>query len=69
MLGGSLVAGCLRPEPSHLGQRAVERPDDVGHGDLLGWSGQTVAPVGSPLAPEQAGPAEVVEDALEELGR
>src|ERR1019366_4328145 len=69
VLGRPLVAGHLRAQSAHLGQRSVEGPDDVGHRDVGGRARQTVATVGTTLAQQEAGTPHVVEDALEELGR
>ena len=47
------------------GQRTVDGPGDVGHGDLVGRAAEAVAAGGAPLADDEALPPELEQDALE----
>src|SRR3984885_9461509 len=49
ILGGPGVAGRLRPEAPHLGQRAVQGADHVGDGDEPRVASEPVAALGAPL--------------------
>lgn len=58
------VFGAFAP---HVRERAVDRADDVGEGDLPGRTGQPVPPYGTPLAAHQTGAAQLGEDVLKEF--
>ncbi len=62
VVAGAVLVGL--PEVAG-GDGAVDRRDDLGQGDLLGWAGQHVAAADAPLRADQAGPLEGQEDLLE----
>ena len=57
------------PDALHRGQRTLDRPQHVGHGDLVGGPGELVAAVGAPPGADDPGPAQLGEDVLEEILR
>ncbi len=66
---GAVVRRLLRAHAPHVGERPVHGADDVGHGDAVGGSSEAVAAVGTALAGDEPGPAQVDEDVLQELER
>ena len=54
MLGGALVDGRFGTLPADLGERAVNRADDVGDGDAVGRLGQLEPAGGAAHACDQA---------------
>src|SRR5690606_33374098 len=58
-LGRARVAHVLRPLPADRGQRALDRADHVGHGDLGGGPGQPIAAVGAAPGGDEAAAAQL----------
>src|ERR1700730_5175019 len=61
------VAEVLRPLAADADERPVDRPDDVGQGDVARGPGQPEASVGATLAADQPGAAQLGEDGFQEL--
>ncbi len=67
VLGDALVRGVLRPQPAHLGERAVDRTEHVAEGDLRSRTGEDVATPRPATARDEPGDPQLEEDGLEEL--
>ena len=65
----AVVAELLGALPAYVGERPVDHPDDLGEGDLLGGAGQPVAALRATLGVHDAAPAQLEQDALQELRR
>src|SRR5919204_1402010 len=68
-LGGAWVVGRLGRRVLDVGQRALDGPDHVRQGDLLGGGPPPIAAAGAALRPHPAGVLELEQDVLEELQR
>src|SRR5262245_52730829 len=64
-----LVRDVVGPKPADVGERALDRADHLGEGDLVRRPREPVAAVGAALGAHEPGLAEVAEDVLEELER
>ena len=69
LLGRAAVRKLVGPDALHRGERAFDRPQHVGHGDLVRGPGELVAAVGAAPGVDDPGPAELGEDVLEEVLR
>ncbi|GLZ78985.1 hypothetical protein Afil01_37920 [Actinorhabdospora filicis] len=58
----------LGPVAAHAEQRAVDDADDLGEADLGGGTRELVPAVGPAAAGDDAAPAQLEQDALQELG-
>ena len=65
----ALVLHVLRRAPGDRAERAVDRADHVGDGDLVGRLGERVAALGPTVAGDDPGAPQLEQDVLEELLR
>lgn len=69
MLRGAGVGHVLRTLSPHLGQRALDGAEDIGKRDVSAITSEAIATTAPPLAHDEARPAKVDEQVLDELRR
>ena len=66
-LGRALVVEILRSRLVDVRERPLDRPDDVGDGDVCGWTGEPIAALGAAPGLDQASVLHLQQDVLQEL--
>ncbi len=56
----------VRPDAAHGGERAVERPDDIGDGDAVGGTGEQPPAIATADAADELTVAQLTQDVEEE---